>query len=241
MTDIKERRARVFISCGQRKDSDEPAIAHRISERLEALGFDTYIAVQRQSLRSLRENIFERLRNTEYFLFIDFAREELVSADGKRGERRGSLFAHQELAIASYLEIDVPAFRENVVWDRDGILGHLQANSIVFTDRSALPDQVVNEVDHRWKSNWRSVLDATLDSSSPHRAKVNDNRRFWPVLSIARRKRAPFSDRPRLLRLHSVDYRFGKWSASVICNCGVEVVWGDATKRFDHAERVPRA
>src|SRR5438874_9303687 len=101
MADPTQRRALVFISCGQRKESDEPAIAQRIAERLEELGFDTYIAVQRQSLRSLRENIFEHLRDAEYFLFVDFPREELIPLDGTQHERRGSLFSHQELAIAS--------------------------------------------------------------------------------------------------------------------------------------------
>jgi hypothetical protein len=65
-------RARVFISCGQSKGTSEIDIAHRIAERLEEEGFDPYVAVEEQTLVGLTENIFGRLRNSEYFLFVDF-------------------------------------------------------------------------------------------------------------------------------------------------------------------------
>ena len=104
-------RARVFISCGQSKSSDEVNIAHQISERLEAEGFAPYVAVEEQTLVGLTENIFGRLRNSEYFVFIDFIREHLTTK-----LHRGSLFSHQELAIAAFLNIDaVIAFQEKGV------------------------------------------------------------------------------------------------------------------------------
>jgi len=40
------RRARVFISCGQNKKTNEVMIAGQIREKLEKLGFDPYIAVE---------------------------------------------------------------------------------------------------------------------------------------------------------------------------------------------------
>ena len=40
------RRARVFISCGQNKKTNEVMIAGQIREKLEKLGFDPYIAVR---------------------------------------------------------------------------------------------------------------------------------------------------------------------------------------------------
>jgi hypothetical protein len=97
-------RARVFVCCGQRVDSDEVAVAADIASRLVSLGYDPYVAAEQQSLRSLRENIFTSLRDSEYFLFVDFARERLLAGDGTALDCRGSLFSHQELAIASYLE-----------------------------------------------------------------------------------------------------------------------------------------
>jgi hypothetical protein len=104
-----ELRARVFISCGQNKGSGEQELADEIGGRLKGLGFDPYVAVGEQSLRGLKENIFGQLNRSEYFLFVDFKREPL----GKTGFHRGSLFSHQELAVASFLEIDVLAFQEH--------------------------------------------------------------------------------------------------------------------------------
>jgi hypothetical protein len=66
--------ARVFISCGQAKGSNEVSIAKGISGRLERLGFDPYIAVGEQTLTGLTENIFKRLGVSEYFVFVDFLR-----------------------------------------------------------------------------------------------------------------------------------------------------------------------
>jgi cobalamin biosynthesis protein CbiG len=123
MSIAQNRKARVFISCGQRKNTDEVEIAEKIRELLELKGFDPYVAVREQTLRGLKENIFKQLSSSEYFLFIDFKREQF------KGESvyRGSLFSHQELAVASFLEdIELMAFRENGVKSDDGILRFLQ-------------------------------------------------------------------------------------------------------------------
>ena len=48
----------MFISCGQAKGTDEERIAAEIARRLQELGFDPYIAIQEQTLRGLKENIF---------------------------------------------------------------------------------------------------------------------------------------------------------------------------------------
>jgi hypothetical protein len=173
MPETEKLRARVFISCGQRKDSDEPEIAQRIAARLTTLGYDPYVAVQRQSLRSIRENIFAALRDSEYFLFVDFPRERLIPFVGTASECRGSLFSHQELAIASYLDMESLVFREEGVRDLEGIMGHLQANSTPFADRSSLPELVAAEVQKRWNPGWRNTLHVALDSESPHRATID--------------------------------------------------------------------
>jgi hypothetical protein len=156
---MNDLRARVFISCGQSKGSDEPKIAEEISKRLTAFGFDPYVAVAQQSLRGLKENIFEQLSRSEYFLFVDFRRERL----GWTSDHRGSLFSHQELALASFLEIDVLAFQERGIKQRDGILGSIQANEIAFSERNTLPDLVIDNVQQRmkegrWDPRWRNEL-----------------------------------------------------------------------------------
>jgi len=140
-------RARVFISCGQAKGSDEVATAAEIGRRLEDLGFDCYIGVQEQSLRGLKENIFAQLENSEYFIFVDFKREPLAAATPPLC--RGSLFSHQELAIASYLDTPVLAFQEAGVKQDDGVLQFLQGNAIPFTDRHLLAGVIAGEAEAR--------------------------------------------------------------------------------------------
>src|SRR5437763_7178299 len=125
--------ARVFISCGQSKDTNEVETARQIGQRLRQLGFSPYIAVEEQTLRGLQENIFEQLRRSEYFIFVDFKRERL--GDTSPSAHRGSLFSHQELAIASFLEIPVIALQETGVKRDDGIIRFLQANAVPFSDR----------------------------------------------------------------------------------------------------------
>lgn len=148
-------RARVFISCGQAKGSEEVETAAEIGRRLEELGFEYYIAVQEQSLRGLKDNIFGRLENSEYFIFVDFKREQFL---GDPPVCRGSLFSHQELAIASYLDITVLPFQESGVKQDDGILPFLQANATRFTDRHLLPGVIADEVRRRWNPHWRNQL-----------------------------------------------------------------------------------
>lgn len=156
MPNQNERRARVFISCGQSKRSDEVTTAKQIESRLKELGFDPYVAVEEQSLRGLKENLFSQLEGSEYFVFVDFKRELL---DGSDEIHRGSLFSHQELAIASFLDIPVIAFQERGTKSDDGILGFLQANATPFTDRELLSSVIADRVQSRaWDPHLRNEL-----------------------------------------------------------------------------------
>jgi hypothetical protein len=151
----ESRRARVFISCGQNKKSDEVVIAGQIRDRLTELGFDAYVAVEQQSLLGLKESIFRQLENSEYFVFVDFKREQL---DGI-SEHRGSLFAHQELAVASFLNLPVIVMQEKGVKPDDGILRFLQGNAITFSARPLLPGYIADQVHVRgWDKHLRNEL-----------------------------------------------------------------------------------
>jgi hypothetical protein len=154
---IEDVRARVFISCGQSKGTDEESTATAIASRLQELGFDTYIAVQEQTLRGLKENIFGQLEKSEYYIFVDFKRELLQGSNLTM--HRGSLFSHQELALASYLDIDVLALQESGVKTDDGILRFLQANATQFSDRHLLANVIADKVQERgWNPRWRNDL-----------------------------------------------------------------------------------
>ena len=58
--------------------------------------------------------VLRRLELSEYFLMIDFKRERLKG----KPSHRGSLFTHQELAIATFLEIEQLRFSEKgIEWN----------------------------------------------------------------------------------------------------------------------------
>lgn len=157
MAATNENKAKVFISCGQKKGTDETDIALKIGNVLRELGFEFYIATEEHTLKGFRENIFHQLETSEYILFIDFRREQ-IGTDGETPVYRGSLFSHQELAIASYLEIPSVAFQESNVCKRDGLLGVMQLNCLGFKNRDELPEVVRKYVSNKWDAHWRNEL-----------------------------------------------------------------------------------
>ena len=145
-------KAHIFISAGQRTD-EESEIVRRMEEKLKKMQFLSYVAISTQSTKSIRDNIFSNLEDAEYFIFIDFQREKL-----ENGEFRGSLFARQELAIATYLDKEIIAFRENGVKKDDGLIGSIQGNAIPFSDRKHLPTIVASQVKEKWDCYWRNKI-----------------------------------------------------------------------------------
>ena len=59
--------ARVFISCGQRPEARETEVAAAVATALANEGFSPYVAVRQQTLQGLKENIFEKIEEAEYF------------------------------------------------------------------------------------------------------------------------------------------------------------------------------
>jgi len=141
-------KAQIFLSCGQNPEWDESSFVQLIKEKIQGLGFDEpYIAVHIQSPRSIRENVFRQLQESDYFIWIDFRREKTVAKDGKETSR-GSLFTNQELALASFLEMDWILFQE-VGIERDGMLSAIQGNATCFANRNDLPDLIAGEITRR--------------------------------------------------------------------------------------------
>ena len=73
-------------------------------------------------------NIFNFIKQSEYFVFIDFKRDELSN-----GEYRGSLFVNQEIAISTFLGIQGVGFYEKGT-KREGILDYQIYNAFQFED-----------------------------------------------------------------------------------------------------------
>ena len=152
----QDLRAKVFVSCGQRKNTEEAALSIKIKELLEGKGFEPYIAIEQQSLSGLSENIFRELNTSDYYLFVDFKREQLANM----ASCRGSLYTNQELAIAAFLKKPVIAFQETGVESNDGMLGSLQVNPIPFSDRIILCEMIDKEVEERgWDNRSKNKLE----------------------------------------------------------------------------------
>jgi hypothetical protein len=144
----------VFISCGQTRYGEEERIAQDVAAELRRMGYDPYVAIEEHTFEGVKDNIFQKLKESEYFLFIDFKREEF-----KDGTHRGSLFCHQELALAVYLSMDLMVFQEKGVKEGDGILGSIQANPILFGDRDHLPILIAAKINEsKWKPDWKNKL-----------------------------------------------------------------------------------
>jgi hypothetical protein len=107
----------------------------------------------------VKENIFARLSESEYFLFIDFKREALQD-----GNHRGSLFSHQELSIAAYLDKPLIAFQEEGV-QLEGVLSFVQGNCTRFSNRDKILPLIADKVSKTWQPDWLDQIRITRDSS----------------------------------------------------------------------------
>lgn len=144
-------RARVFISCGQRYD-EEKGLGSSCKKHFERRGFSVYLAEEVQSLEALTENIFHHLKNSEYAVFIDCAREKLSS-----GEIRGSMFVNQELAIAAFLPIEESRVFHKEGVTIEGVAKYLIAKPIHFSSRQQFLGKLRRQT-KEWRSDWRNEL-----------------------------------------------------------------------------------
>jgi hypothetical protein len=149
-------KAKVFISCGQRT-SEERQLAGDVGAMLAQLGYDPYIAIRAHSLTDLKDITLAELSRSDYYLMIDFKREGL---DGAPGVYRGSLFTHQELAVAAHLELSPLIFQEDGVKERDGILSVLGANPLKVSNRAQLVALIKETIGNEpgWNPNWTNGL-----------------------------------------------------------------------------------
>jgi hypothetical protein len=215
--------ARIFISCGQ-ASNEERDLAISIKEDVESMDFKGYVAVRDNTLRGLKENIFQQLQEAEYYLFIDFKRERIVECS-KAGNGsvptalyRGSLFTNQELALASYLNIDGIGFQEAGVRRCDGIMAAIQLNCTTFEKRSDLRSLVHDKIEELvknelWDPHWKKLLRFRrsqddfsrrkpkepyifhISVQNPHRRKtaISATAYIEEVLRLPDRTRIPFS------------------------------------------------
>jgi len=155
------RKARVFISCGQRTEK-EKQIGRSVEAYFKGRGFETYFAELVHSSEALTENIFRFLAESEYFIFIDFRRDGLAN-----GNFRGSLFVNQEIAIATFLKINGLGFIEKDV-AREGILQYQIYNAIIFSDEEDILSKL-GELTTDWDTESVNELHIHFDPESVNR------------------------------------------------------------------------
>jgi hypothetical protein len=147
--------ARVFISCGQRDGERE--VAQAIAQWFATRGYRPYVALEAQSIQDVNSGILGELRRADYYVFIDFRREPI--ADDGDDRFRGSLFSHQELAIAYAMEFEHAVFFRESGVRLEGICAYLASNATRFDDRAAVPYLVAQAVNLR---NWRPEYSRNL-------------------------------------------------------------------------------
>lgn len=138
---------RVFISCGQ-NSAEEIRIAAEIKAWFEepTRGYSAYIAIEIQNLYDINNAIVKELILSDYYIFIDFRREPIGRRKLFIREFRGSLFSHQELALAYNLGFDKVIFLQEGGLTSEGFLKYIQSNSKFFKKRNQILKLIQEEV-----------------------------------------------------------------------------------------------
>lgn len=116
-------------------------------------------------------------------MFIDCRREEV-----RPGKSRGSVFVNQELAIATFLQIESIVFHEEGLI-REGVVEYLIANPIPFKNRDEFLAKL-QDASKDWRSDWRNELSLEIGTVQKDVAIVNQPgqpRSDWYLLRVGNR------------------------------------------------------
>lgn len=153
--------AKVFISCGQ-ADKNERKVAADVREWLESMGFEVFVALETQSLNDINYGTISHLRRSDYYLFIDFPRERILARHESITDPpryRGSVFTHQELALAYLLDFPDSVFLKHKDVELRGIAQFQMANAQEFSDYAEiLPYVKVLVTGRSWDSKYSRHL-----------------------------------------------------------------------------------
>jgi len=147
---------KVFISCGQ-ASAEERVTAAELSQWLSNRGFLPYVAIQAQSIQDVNSAIISELKTSDYYIFIDFPRE-LLEGDPD-GAHRGSLFTHQEMAIAYILGFERVLFLKHKDAKLEGLLRYTASNAIIFSTSKEAIEKAEEAIDERgWTPSYTRHL-----------------------------------------------------------------------------------
>lgn len=154
--------SKVFISCGQ-GDDEERQITSQIKTWLIGQGYNPYVAIETQSIQDVNTSIIGNLKTSDYYIFIDFAREKI----GRKNCSpifRGSLFTNQELAVAYMLEFDEVLYLQQNNVKLEGIGKYLLSNALPFKRKSEVPSLIETTV---VKKGWNPSYSRHLTLGQP--------------------------------------------------------------------------
>jgi hypothetical protein len=148
----------VFLSCGQ--NDRELAIAEKINSLLEGVGLTVFIARSTNNMRSLNNDVLTNLAYADYVLFVNFRR--------KAAGFPGSLYAHQELAMALALGHERLLLYSEKGAPKAGVISFMIENRRPFTTADELLDQIREDVaKERWSPTYSRFLRATRLDKRP--------------------------------------------------------------------------
>lgn len=153
--------AQIFLSCGQASSRERDA-AVRLREYLSAQGFQVYVAIQAQSIQDVNSSIIRQLERSDYYLFVDFRREELGPTP--TSGNRGSLFTHQELAIAYRSGFEQVLLFQETGTKLEGLLRYMAGNATSFDSIDELATKVAIAIRER---NWTPTYSRHLIATRP--------------------------------------------------------------------------
>ena len=152
----------IFLSCGQSNWwPKEQETAAEIKKQLSS-EYDVFVATTEPLIQNLNAELLERLKNADYYLFVNFKREELKKDNNNQNTKtyRGSLFTNQELGMAYALgfnSLNMLLFSHREV-EGDGLLRFMADNSPKFDDYEQAVSYVVKTVKEKWSPYYSRKL-----------------------------------------------------------------------------------
>jgi hypothetical protein len=156
---------KIFISCGQEND-EERQVASQIKTWLISKGYDPYVAIETQSIQDVNTSIIGNLKTSDYYIFIDFAREK-IGMKNCSPIIRGSLFTNQELAVAYVLEFEEVLYFQQENVKLEGIGKYLLSNAVSFKSKSDVPSLVEKAIVQK---GWNPLYSRHFALGSPRYA-----------------------------------------------------------------------
>lgn len=169
------KKSQVFISCGQKTDR-EKNIGNELVKYFENKNFNAYYAEHVHNSKPLLQSILESLKASEYFIAYNPYRGNKEDLD-KKGDI-GSLFVHQEIAVASSFGTQSLYFYEKGVNGINGMSSALHLNGIEINDTTQLYPKL-DILTKKWKKKSRNQLFLKFGNPSLNILNQNGNLTNW--------------------------------------------------------------